>query len=132
MKRTYSCPHCDGDLNPGTKIILRGESGKQRGLFLFSPQPGDYHVVVPEGFKLKKKDRVDFSCPICSKSLSSKRDKSMAEIRFTMPGSNEGTVAFSKIYGQHATYFITAEHVKHYGAHRAEAVNFFGEGPDVG
>ena len=34
MKRTYTCPHCQGVLNPGTKIVLRGERGASRALVL--------------------------------------------------------------------------------------------------
>lgn len=130
MKRTYFCPHCDGSLNPNVKIIMRAEHGGQKGLFLFSPRPGNYEVIVPEGFRLKKKDVVDFSCPICGKDLTSRRDRALAEIRFASSAGAEGTVAFSRTYGVHATYFITCEHVRCYGEHaNSERVNFWGVGP---
>jgi hypothetical protein len=131
MKRTYLCPHCKAILNPSTKIILRAELEGKRGLFLFSPRPGNYDVIIPDGFRLRRKDRIGFSCPVCSRDLTSVHDSALAEIRFTSSGGSSGTVAFSRIFGQHASYFITAEHVRSYGEHAAgRGVNFWGEGPE--
>jgi hypothetical protein len=130
MKRTYLCPHCKAVLNPSTKIILRAQVDDKKALFLFSPQPGNYDVIIPEGFPLRKKDRVAFSCPVCTKDLTSARDDTLAEISFTSSTSS-GTVAFSTLFGYHATYFITAEDVRSYGEHAANLdVNFWGEGPE--
>ncbi len=130
MKRTYFCPRCDGCLNPNVKIILRAELAGRKCLFLFSPRPGTYEVIIPEGFRLKKKDVVVFSCPICGHDLTSHRDKALAEIHFASSSGAEGTVAFSRTYGVHATYFITSESVRCYGEHAsAERVNFWGVGP---
>lgn len=130
MKRTYTCPHCHGVLNPGTKIVLRGQRGKSRALILLSPQPGNYDAILPEGFSLKARDRVDFSCPLCDADLASARDGALAEIAFRA-GDLQGTVAFSRLFGQHSTYFITEESVKAYGEHASsETVNFFGAGPE--
>jgi hypothetical protein len=56
MKRSYLCPKCDGVLNPNIKIILKTEIAGRAALVLFSPQPGNYHVIVPESFRLKKGD----------------------------------------------------------------------------
>jgi hypothetical protein len=53
----------------------------------------------------------------------------MAEIHFSTGPGHEGTVVFSRIYGHHATYFITDEEVKSYGEHTDEdTVNFWGLG----
>jgi hypothetical protein len=130
MKRTYLCPFCHAGLNPGTKIILRGELGGQKGLFLFSPKPGNYEVTIPDELRLQVQDRVTFSCPICGADLTSSRNDTMAEIRFTMPGST-GTLAFSRVYGQHETYVITEDAVKRFGEHASDqGRNYWGEGPD--
>jgi hypothetical protein len=130
MKRVYRCPHCRAILNPGTKVVLRAQLGKEYGIFLFSPQPGNYDVIIPEGFSLKKGDSITFFCPACTADLTSSRDRALAEINVTT-GSHLATVAFSKTYGQHATYFITHEEVKSYGEHAlAAGVNFWGEGPE--
>ncbi len=131
MRRSYQCPHCKAVLNPGTKIVLRAEVDGRKALLLFSPQPGNYDVIVPEGFQLRKKDKVLFSCPVCGVSLTSARDENLAQISFLSTAGASGTVAFSRVFGHHATYFITAEDVRSYGEHAESVdVNFWGEGPD--
>jgi len=130
MKRSYHCPKCYGVLNPNVKVILRTECRGRTALLLFSPQPGNYAVIAPESFSLKKNDEVTFSCPLCSRDLTSKRDKSMAEISFSTPGGQSGRVVFSRIYGHHETYFVTTEEVRSYGKHAArDGVNYWGAGP---
>ena len=129
MRRTYLCPHCGGILNPNVKIVLRAEYLHHRGLFLFSTQPGNYDAIIPDGFPLKKKAQVRFSCPICAKDLTSNRDRTMAEIKFHSTSGVEGTVVFARVYGHHATYFITDEEVKTYGDAHEDRVNFWGAGP---
>ncbi len=129
MKRVYRCPHCRAVLNPSVKIILRGQVRGHAGLLLISPQPGTYEVVIPEGFPMRKGDTIKLFCPACSADLTSRYDRNLAEISVTT-GMQTATVAFSRIYGQHATYFITHEQVKSYGEHASPAkVNFWGEGP---
>jgi hypothetical protein len=130
MKRTYTCPHCHGVLNPGTKIVLRGERAGKTALILLSPKPGNYDAVVPEGFPLKEKDKVDFFCPLCRKNLVAPREASMARLAFQL-GAFSGFVAFSRVYGKHSTYVITEESVKSYGEHAtSEVVNYWGAGPE--
>jgi predicted RNA-binding Zn-ribbon protein involved in translation (DUF1610 family) len=129
MRRTYNCPRCQGLLNPNVKIILRAEHQGSRGLMLFSPQPGNYEVIIPEGFALTKKDVVRFSCPICGRDLTSTRDRDWASIDYSTDAGEEGQVVFSRVFGHHATYFITDEKVRPYGQHTEnEAVNFWGVG----
>lgn len=129
MKRYYSCPHCDAILNPNVKIVLRAEASGHRALFLFSPQPGNYDVVIPEGFRLRREQTVRFACPVCARDLTSKRDPSLAEIACRW-GSTQATVAFSQTFGHHATYFITTEQVRSFGEHAVQQdMNFWGEGP---
>ena len=131
MKRSYVCPHCGGTLNPNVKIVLRAEHQGRRELILFSPQPGNYDVTIPETLQLRTKDRVRLSCPICAADLTSKRDENMAEIHFrTDPSGTEGTVVFSRTYGRHETYFVTSEEVKKFGEHaKDDAINFWGLAP---
>ncbi len=129
MKRIYLCPHCKAVLNPSTKIVLRAQSNGRTGLFLFSPRPGNYEVVIPDGFGLRPEDSVMFSCPVCSCDLTSAHDPALAEIRFSSRGGSTGTVAFSRVFGRHASYFITAERVRSYGEHALDrSLNFWGEG----
>lgn len=130
MKRTYSCPHCEGVLNPSVKIVLRGQLKGLKGLFLFSPKPGNYDVVVPPGFDLQPGDEVAFACPICGLDLTSSKGEDWAEIHFGSGPRTGGTVVFSKVSGRHATYFITQEEVRGYGEDARDNVNFWGAGPD--
>ncbi len=130
MKRIYTCPHCRAVLNPSVKIVLRARLKRQSGLFLFSPKPGNYDVYVPEGFALEKGDQVTFACPVCGKDLSSGRGTEWAEIAFKSSAGIRGTVVFSRIFGRHATYFITEEEIRWYGEDARESLNFWGAGPD--
>ena len=131
MKRIYSCPRCGAVLNPSVKIILRAQLKGQKGLFLFSPKPGNYDVFTPSGFSMKKGDQVEFQCPVCAEDLTSQRGKGWAEIRFQLSPSAAGTVVFSKVFSRHATYFITEEDVRWYGEDAQETVNFWGAGPGL-
>lgn len=130
MKRNYHCPKCYGILNPNVKIVLRTECAGRTALLLFSPQPGNYQVIAPESFHLKKNDEVRFSCPLCSLDLTSKRDPTMAEISFSSPGGQSGRAIFSRIFGHQETYFVTKEEVRGYGKHAArDGINYWGAGP---
>jgi hypothetical protein len=128
MKYTYNCPSCKAILNPNIKIVLSAVCGKQRGLMLFSPKPGDYTAIYKEDLKFKKGDTVDFRCPVCGVSLTSEVDRNLAEILFHTDTGTEGKVDFSRKVGQKATYFVTRETIRSYGEH-AELYgdfNFFG------
>ena len=115
MKRTYACPLCNTALNPSDKIILRGTHGPSKGLFLFSPKPGNYDARIPPGFTLKRGDEVTFHCPVCSGDLTAPQDREWAALKFHQPSGLQGTVVFSKVFGKRATFFITEETVKPFG-----------------
>ena len=132
MKRIYSCPHCKAMLNPSVKIVMRVRLKGRKGLFLFSPKPGNYDVFTPPGFSMKKGDEVEFSCPVCGENFTSSKGKAWAEIRFQASPTSMGTVVFSRVFGHHATYFITEEDVRYYGEDAKEALNFWGVGPTRG
>jgi hypothetical protein len=130
MKRSYHCPHCEGLLNPGTKIILRAVKDLTAGLFLFSPQVGNYNLVMPDDFRLKIGDRVTFYCPICGADLTSEADPGLAVIDSSVSGRSRFEVHFSRIFGKHATFVVRDGRVQSFGEHAAhyQNVNFFGEG----
>lgn len=130
MKRTYACPHCNAVLNPSVKIVLRAQIKKRSALFLFSPKPGNYDVFIPPGFGLAEGDRVDFGCPVCGADLTSAKGKTWAEIGFSTDSGAQGSVVFSKLYGTHATCFITREQMRWYGEDAGGNTNFWGAGPD--
>jgi hypothetical protein len=131
MKRFYYCLKCSTHLNPGTKIILTFVAKCGQGLILFSPQPGNYSVIVSEATRFRQGEVVQFCCPVCHADLTSSLNKNLAEIGFRFPEGPDGRVLFSRRYGEHATYFVTKEEARSYGenAQVYSQVNFFGEGP---
>lgn len=130
MKRAFHCPHCQGLLNPGTKIILKAVKGLSSGLFLFSPQVGNYNLVMPDTFRLGIGERVTFYCPICGADLTSQADRELALLDCRVPDREKFQVHFSRIFGKHATFVIRDGRVHSFGEHAESygAVNFFGEG----
>jgi hypothetical protein len=129
MKRVYECPHCRARLNPNVKIILQAAKRKRRGLILLSPQPGNYTVYPAEGLQLEKGDRITFRCPVCHADLKSPHSKDLVEIGFRNPNGDAGRLSFSRVFGEHATFFIVGEEVRVYGedAGRYKGLNPFGE-----
>lgn len=130
MKRSYFCPHCEGLLNPGTKIILKTVKDLGAGLLLFSPQVGNYNLVMPDNFQIKIGDRVTFYCPICGADLTSDADQELAVIDSSIAGRAKFEVHFSRIFGKHATFVVRDGRVQRFGEHADyyQSVNFFGEG----
>ena len=128
MNRSYYyCPFCNAHLNPGTKIVLCARFHERKALMLLSPTPGDYDVVVAKGLDLQVDASVGIFCPICDHELASSRDERMAELVFRTE-EREGVVVFSRVWGHHATYFVTDEAVHSYGEHAdGDGVNFWGE-----
>ncbi|MBN1336773.1 MAG: hypothetical protein JXB39_12515, partial [Deltaproteobacteria bacterium] len=107
MKRTYSCPRCQATLNPNVKVILSAVRDGRRGLVLLSPQPGNYNAIVPEDLGIEPGDLVEFRCPVCNALLTSSENENLALLRFRFSTGLQGTVLFSRRYGEHATYFIS-------------------------
>jgi len=130
MKRQYHCPHCEGLLNPGTKIVIKAVKDLTAGLFLFSPQVGNYDLVMPDDFRLSIGDRVTFYCPICGADLTSEADKDLAHLELRRKSKPTVLVHFSRIFGRHATFVVGEDEVSSYGEHAPSyrGVNFFGEG----
>ncbi len=131
MNRHFTCPHCQTTLNPGTKIIVIGshEDGRE-GLILFDPQPGNYDTILPEALTFQSGENCRFTCPICRKDLTSKEETHLATVNFQSEDGTSGTVYFSRVFGEKATYFVTRESIEKYGenADLYGTVNFFGAG----
>jgi hypothetical protein len=133
MKRSYFCLTCKATLNPDLKLILTMAKGRRRSLVLFSPQPGNYSIIVPGDVTLHRGDEVEFFCPACGVSLRSAANAHLAELGFRLEDGTNGHLHFSRKYGEHATYFVTKEKVRSYGenAEIYGAANFFGAGGAV-
>jgi len=131
MKLTYTCPQCHAVLNPNVKIVLKAVCNGKSALVLFSPKPGNYKAIY-DGIEFNQGDVVEFFCPVCGRSLCAGVDGAFAEICYHQGADEDGTVVFSRVYGQQATYFTTREKVRSYGpdADRFGSLNFFGEAKD--
>jgi hypothetical protein len=130
MAYHYFCPSCSTELNPHQDVVLTGGKGKKRGLVLLNPEPGNYQAHVAKVLGLKAGDKVDFACPICQATLRSPVDKNLVQLSFKSDLGDEGFVTFSRVYGEHATYFIENGKVRSFGENAAlyGDINFFGEG----
>ena len=130
MKRSYFCPHCEAMLNPGQKIVIKAVKDLAAGLFLFSPQVGNYNLIMPDNFRLSIGDRVTFYCPVCGADLSSEADDELAVLDCTVEGKGTFEVHFSRVFGKHATFVVRDGQVQRFGEHAEyyQSVNFFGEG----
>ncbi|RJO65531.1 MAG: hypothetical protein C4523_15885 [Myxococcales bacterium] len=130
MRREYYCLKCRANLNPNVKIALVVVNGDRKALALFDPQPGNYEVIVHDDLRLRPGDQVEFLCPVCHADLTSPVDSRLAAIGYRVGDSVQGRVDFSKVKGEHATFFITRERVEAFGenANLYGGVNFFGEG----
>ena len=73
---------------------------------------------------------MDFSCPICQAVLRSAADKNLVQLSFKSDQGDEGFVTFSRVYGEHATYFVEKGKLRSFGENVGlyGDVNFFGEG----
>ncbi|MCK7475785.1 MAG: hypothetical protein MZV49_25120 [Rhodopseudomonas palustris] len=131
MKRNYHCPKCYGILNPNVKVILKTECGGRTALLLFSPQPGNYHVIAPESFPLKKDDEVRFSVPalLAGPHVEARQvDGGDHLLHARRPG--RARRVSRALYGHHETCFVTKEEVRSFGRHAdRDGVNYWGAGP---
>ncbi len=130
MKKSFTCPHCQGVLNPNVKILLVAAGKKHRGLILLSPQPGNYRILhdasLAKTFAVGAK--IALSCPLCSEDLTVKGKPDFAELLIQMPGHAPRRVEFSRVFGTHATFIVDAAEVHAYGenADDFDSPNFFG------
>jgi hypothetical protein len=128
MKKTYFCPHCNAVLNPNEKVIFIVDDGERKGLILLSAKPGDYRLIADQNFILEKGRAATFSCPVCTRSLTSAVNDKFAEIKLDQGAPTLSTVEFSRVFGEHATFIIDGREMASYGedADDMEDVNFFG------
>ena len=114
MRWTYSCPHCRAMLNPGETIVLIGECGPHRILIGFHAEPGNYRAYLPPEFKLQEGSMWEFSCPVCSRSLSAEIAPELCALDMAVQGVRH-RLYFSRTAGEQATFVITAEGVTSHG-----------------
>jgi hypothetical protein len=116
MAHRLLCPSCSCQLNPRDDLILAACYQGKRGLVLLHPEPGNYRVTVSRGLQFTIGDTVDFFCPACQAPLESKLDKQLVQLDFISgEGDQKGFVAFSRVYGEHSTFVVSADTVSTYG-----------------
>lgn len=128
MATEFHCPYCDAILNVGGDVILTGSTGRSRGLFLLSPDLGNYRVMVPRDLRLGEGEAVDFACPVCAIQLTSPFDRNLAEVHAIDGEGHRLRVEFSRLHGEHATFLVGDQSVQTFGEHAPNYanVNFFG------
>jgi hypothetical protein len=112
---SFSCPHCDADLNPGCGPIIKMK-GKLEGEHftvttdVFLPSGlGVYGRVTATSVELEEGARIEFSCPTCGAALSSSLDDELAQVKMRGPKGRVFLVSFNKTYGKQSTYVIDPE-----------------------
>ena len=130
MQRRYHCPRCSGLLNPGSRVVLVIEGRQQRHLILLSPEPGNYALDHSDSLVLQPGLAYVLRCPLCHVDLTSPVKDRLVEIHALSADGSKTCVYFSRVFGEHATFFLSEDGVERYGKHSPdyEPVNFFGEG----
>ncbi len=101
----FLCPDCNGHLRVGERIIFKVKNGrKQSGLFLLSPQIGNYSSQKHKSFEIESGETLEFYCPLCNVSLISDIDKNLAHVIMTDSANQSNHVYFSRIVGEHSTF----------------------------
>jgi transcription elongation factor Elf1 len=130
MKNVFTCPHCQAVLNPSVKILLVISYKKNKGMILLSPQPGNFRFICDGSIEknLSQGAKVRFSCPVCTKDLTSRSNSQMAELRMVHADREPRRVEFSRIFGKQATFVFDGEDVTPFGedADDLGLGNFFG------
>lgn len=118
MRINYFCPYCRGILNPKGDIILAAQNSKhQSGLIFMHSDIGNYAIAKDASFKLEIGEQIRFYCPVCHAVLDLTGNPTLAHLLRINAEGKESVVAFSKVYGENATYHFSDEKVLSYGEH---------------
>ncbi len=101
LEKKIRCPHCEGQLQMDSKIILVVEkySTWKRGLAFLDPTPGNYAVMTHESFPLVEGEKLMIFCPLCNRDLKSKNHVGLCHLLF-----DDGILYFAPDKGKHATF----------------------------
>ncbi len=120
MPLEYRCPHCSCVLNPNVRVVLAAFCGDKRGLVLMSSKLGDFKLICDKGFcsRIEPGDMVDFHCPVCSESLTSKTMDHFSELKMIdpdKPDQRPAIILFSRVCDERATFVYDGDSVREYG-----------------
>jgi hypothetical protein len=101
-------------------VVLAASFEKQRGLVLMSSKLGDFKLICDRGFcsRVEAGDMVDFRCPVCSESLTSKSMNHFTELKMVdtdKPDQPPAIVLFSRVCDERATFVFDGDSVREYG-----------------
>jgi len=101
----FLCPLCRNHIRVGEHIIFKVRNRKKKyALLLLSPQIGNYSSVKHPTFEYSTGEKLDFYCPVCSKSLKSDIHENLARLIMIDEAGKEFDVYFSQVAGEHSTY----------------------------
>jgi hypothetical protein len=115
MNWKYFCPKCEAHLNPALNIVLKALVSGQQGLLVFSPEPGNYEVALPDGVESRMGQVWEFFCPVCHANITSEENHDLAMLTMTDTAGSQFKVYFTKLEGEHATFVVDTEEVKAFG-----------------
>ena len=108
----FLCPKCDGNIRVGDHVIFKVKNQKkQSGLFLMSPNIGNYTSVKHPSFEIKQDDFLEFYCPLCNSSITSDIHKNLAHVILCDESGKCNDVYFSQVVGEHSTFATNGESV---------------------
>lgn len=128
MEKNFLCPACRGHLNVSEEIIFiaKTQSGSN-GLITLSSKLGDYKSCINPAIKIKKKEHVDFYCPLCHINLASYDDRKLVRI-IMLDELKEYEIFFSGIAGEKLTYKVGNKIVQAFGE---DSAKYDHKGPKV-
>lgn len=95
-------------------VVLLGERGTSRGLFVFDPRPGAYVYSADSGLDIEPGEIWDFLCPVCRADITTHFNRRLAHVLMEEDGS-EFIVVFSKVASEHATFVLAREKLETFG-----------------
>ena len=125
MDNHFLCPHCNGHLKVGDRIIFRVRNeNKEYGLLLLHPEIGNYSSLKHPDFAYSEGETLDFYCPLCSHSLSTDIDENLAYVFMIDEKGRESDIYFSRIAGEESTYKVSDNVVTATGEHSGKYTYF--------
>lgn len=125
MESSFICPYCKGHLKVGDRVVFRVRNqNKEFGLLLLSPQIGNYDSMKHPEFEYKIGEALEFYCPLCSHTLSTKIDENLIFVVMTDDQKVEHNIYFSRISGEKSTYQVTGDTVIAAGEHSGRYTYF--------
>lgn len=130
MNNKFYCPKCKSQISFDDNVVFSIRNNKgEKSLLVLSGELGDFSVKNKPEFLLNLEDMLEFYCPVCHESVSSRKSKEMASIIMKDLEDIECEVFFAKTLGKHSTYVIYDDRVDTYGENIEEFMNYFGLKP---